>query len=37
MSNILQWSTGYKKHTLDSNHFTTELTECQFKLGRTVE
>jgi hypothetical protein len=40
MSEILQWSTGlngYKKHTLDSNHFTTELTECQFEPGRSVD
>jgi len=40
MSEILQWSTGlngYKKHTLLSNHFTTELTECQFELGRSVD
>ena len=40
MSEILQWSTGlngYKKHTLDSNHFTTELTECQFEPGRNVD
>jgi hypothetical protein len=39
MSNILQWSTGlngYKKHTLHDNHFTTELTECQYELGRNV-
>ena len=40
MSEILQWSTGlngYKKHTLDSNHFTTELTECQFESGRNLD
>ena len=40
MSEILQWSTGlngYKKHILDSNHFTTELTECQFEPGRNVD
>jgi len=40
MSNILQWSTGlngYKKHTLDNNHFTTELSECQFEPGRNVD
>jgi hypothetical protein len=40
MSNILQWSTGlngYKKHTLDNNHFTTELTECQFEPGRNLD
>lgn len=40
MSELLQWSTGlngYKKHTLDSNHFTTELTECQFEPGRSVD
>jgi hypothetical protein len=40
MSELLQWSTGlngYKKHILDSNHFTTELTECQFEPGRNVD
>jgi hypothetical protein len=40
MSEILQWSTGlngYKKHTLDNNNFTTELTECQFEPGRSVD
>ena len=40
MSEILQWSTGlngYKKHILDDNHFTTELTECQYELGRNVD
>lgn len=40
MSEILQWSTGlngYKKHTLDNNDFTTELTECQFESGRSVD
>lgn len=40
MSEILQWSTGihgYKKHTLDDNNFTTELTECQFESGRSVD
>jgi hypothetical protein len=40
MSKILQWSTGlngYKKLTLDNNHFTTELTECQFEPGRSVD
>ena len=40
MSEILQWSTGlneYKKHTLDNNNFTTELTECKFELGRSVD
>jgi len=40
MSELLQWSTGlngYKKHTLDSNHFTTELTECQFEPGRSLD
>ena len=39
MSEILQWSTGlngYKKHTLDDYHFTTELTECQYESGRNV-
>jgi hypothetical protein len=40
MSEILQWSTGlngYKKHTLHENHFTTELTECQFEPGRNLD
>ena len=40
MSELLQWSTGlngYKKHTLDNNHFTTELTECQFEPGRSLD
>jgi len=40
MSELLQWSTGlngYKKHTLHDNHFTTELTECQFEPGRSVD
>ena len=40
MSELLQWSTGlngYKKHTLDNNHFTTELTECQFEPGRNLD
>lgn len=40
MSELLQWSTGlngYKKHTLLDNHFTTELTECQFESGRSVD
>jgi len=40
MSEILQWSTGingYKKHSLDNNDFTTELTECQFESGRSVD
>lgn len=40
MSEILQWSTGlngYKKHTLDNNHFTTELIECQFEPGRNLD
>ena len=40
MTEILQWSTGlngYKNHTLDNNDFTTELTECQFEMGRTVD
>lgn len=40
MSKILEWSTGlngYKKHTLDNNHFTTELTECQFESGRNLD
>jgi hypothetical protein len=40
MSELLQWSTGlngYKKHILDSNHFTTELTECQFEPGRNLD
>jgi hypothetical protein len=40
MSELLQWSTGlngYKKHTLLNNHFTTELTECQFEPGRNVD
>jgi hypothetical protein len=40
MSKVIQWSTGlngYKKHTLDNNDFTTEITECQFELGRSVD
>lgn len=40
MSEILHWSTGlygYKKHTLHDKHFTTELTESQFELGRTID
>lgn len=40
MSELLHWSTGlngYKKHTLLDNHFTTELTECQFESGRSVD
>jgi hypothetical protein len=40
MSNILQWSTGlneYKKHTLQDNNFITELTECQFEPGRSLD
>ena len=40
MSEVIQWSTGlngYKKHTLDNNNFTTELTECQFESGRSVD
>ena len=40
MSEILQWSTGlngYKKHTLHNNDFTTELTECQFEPGRSLD
>ena len=40
MSEVIQWSTGlngYKKHTLDNNDFTTELTECQFESGRSVD
>lgn len=40
MSELFQWSTGlngYKKHTLLDNHFTTELTECQFEPGRSVD
>lgn len=40
MSKILRWETGlsgYKKHTLESNHFTTELTECQFEKGRNID
>lgn len=40
MSELLQWSTGlngYKKHILDNNHFTTELTECQFEPGRNLD
>lgn len=40
MSEILQWSTGlngYKKHSLHNNHFTTELTECQFEKGRNID
>jgi hypothetical protein len=40
MSEILQWETGingYKKHSLHNNHFTTELTECQFEKGRNID
>lgn len=40
MSEILQWSTGlngYKKHSLHTNHYTTELTECQFEKGRNID
>ena len=37
MSELLQWSNGYKKLTLDKNHFTTELTECQFEPGRSLD
>ena len=40
MSEILQWSTGlngYKKHILDRNYFTTELIECQFEPGRSLD
>ena len=40
MSEILQWSTGlngYKKHSLHNNHFTTELSECQFEKGRNID
>lgn len=40
MSKVIQWSTGlngYKKHTLDNNNFTTEITECQFESGRSVD
>ena len=40
MSKILRWETGlngYKKHTLDNNNFTTELTECQFEKGRSID
>jgi hypothetical protein len=40
MSELLQWSSGlngYKKHTLYDNHFTTELTECQFEPGRSLD
>jgi hypothetical protein len=40
MSEILQWSSGlngYKKHILDKNHFTTELSECQFEPGRNLD
>ena len=37
---MIEWTTGlggYKKHTLDNNDFTTELTECQFEAGRSVD
>jgi hypothetical protein len=40
MSELLQWETGlngYKKHSLHNNHFTTELTECQFEKGRNID
>ena len=40
MSEILHWSTGlngYKKHSLDHNDFTTELTECKFEPGRNID
>lgn len=40
MSETVEWSTGlggYKKHTLNHNYFTTELTECQFELGRNID
>lgn len=39
MSEILHWSTGlndYKKHTLDSNKFSTIITECEVEKGREV-
>jgi hypothetical protein len=37
---MIEWTTGlngYKKHTLDNNNFTTELTECQFEPGRNID
>jgi hypothetical protein len=40
MSEFIQWSTGlngYRKNTLDNNNFTTEITECQFESGRSVD
>ena len=40
MSEILQWSAGingYKKHTLENNHFTTTITDCQFEPGRSID
>lgn len=40
MSTILQWETGlngYKKHTFVNNHFTTELSECQFEKDRNID
>ena len=40
MSKILRWETGlngYKKHTLNDSNFTTELKECQFEKGRSID
>lgn len=40
MSETIEWSSGldgFKKHTLCNNYFTTELTECQFELGRDID
>lgn len=35
-----EWSSGlngFKKHKLTNNYFSTELTECQFELGRNID
>lgn len=40
MSEFTKWSSGlngFKKHRLIKNYFTTELTECQFELGRDID